>query len=51
MTAHDVMVQQLTTTQNQMKAYQTDICNLLNMIGDLQQEEKAIILWLSVNPE
>lgn len=50
MTAYEVMTNQLAQTQAQITAYQTDVSNLLNLINGLQQQEQAIITWLSTNP-
>jgi uncharacterized protein Smg (DUF494 family) len=51
MTAHDVMVDQLNQKQQQIGAYQADVANLLTMLNTLRQQEQALILWLSQNPE
>ena len=50
MTIHDVLTQQLQTTQGQINAYEQDITNLLCLLGNLQQQQGVIVTWLAANP-
>lgn len=50
MTIQQVLTCQLDQISGQIAAYQADINNLLPMLSQLQQQQQAIITWLTANP-
>ena len=50
MTIQDVVALQIQQVQGQINAYQTDINNLLVMLGNLQEQQGVLVAWLAANP-